>query len=371
MTANIQLGRIWGIPIGLHISWFLIFALVTWSLATGYFPGEYPDLSPPAYWLLAALTSVLFFGSVLFHELAHSIIALRHGIPVRNISLFIFGGVAQISEEPKTAGAEFRIAIAGPASSLLLAAFFGMLYLVDQPVPYLAAPSLWLMRINFSLAVFNLIPGFPLDGGRVLRAAVWSLTRDYHRGTQVAAMAGQVIAFGFIGVGLLVVLSGNFFNGIWLVFIGWFLQNAAASSYAQSNLQHSLRGVKVAQIMSHECVQVPADMSIHDLVEERVLAGGQRCFFVAENGQLLGMLSLRDFNQVPRDEWGHVKAEQAMVPLARVARVRSDTELMTALKTMDDAQVNQVPVMQGNQIEGMLSREQILRYVRTRAELGM
>jgi Zn-dependent protease len=371
MTANIKLGRIWGIPIGLHISWFLIFALVTWSLATGYFPGEYPDLSTPAYWLLAALTSVLFFGSVLFHELAHSIIALRNGIPVRNISLFIFGGVAQISEEPKTAGAEFRIAIAGPASSLLLAAFFGVLYLVDQPVPYLAAPSLWLMRINFSLAIFNLIPGFPLDGGRVLRAAVWSLTRDYHRGSQVAAMAGQVIAFGFIGIGLLVVLSSNFFNGVWLVFIGWFLQNAAASSYAQSNLQHSLRGIKVAQIMSRECVQVPADMSIHDLVEERVLAGGQRCFFVAENGQLRGMLSLRDFNQVPRDDWDRVKAEQAMVPLARVAHVRPDTELMTALKIMDDAQVNQVPVLQGNQIEGMLSREQILRYVRTRAELGM
>jgi CBS domain-containing protein len=205
----------------------------------------------------------------------------------------------------------------------------------------------------------------------VLRAAVWSLTRNFHRGSQVAAFAGQIVAFGFIGIGLLVVLTGDFFNGIWLVFIGWFLQNAAASSYAQTNLQHSLRGVKVAQVMTRECAQVPAEMSIADLVEERVLGGGQRCFFVAEDGKLLGMLSLRDFNQVPRAEWDHVSTQQAMVPFDKLVHVQPDTELMTALKTMDDAQVNQVPVMSGDQLLGMLSREQILRYVRTRAELGM
>ncbi len=371
MTANLNLVRVWGIPIGLHVSWFLVFALVTWSLATGYFPAEYPNLSLASHWLLGAVTSVLFFGSVLVHEIAHSIVALRHGIPVRSISLFIFGGVAQIGDEPKTAGAEFRIAIAGPVSSLLLAALFGALFLVDQPVPYLAAPSLWLMRINLSLAIFNLIPGFPLDGGRVLRAVVWSFTKSYHRGTQVASFAGQMVAFGFIGVGLLVVLTSNFLNGIWLVFIGWFLQNAAASSYAQSNLQHSLRGVKVEQIMSHECAQVPSDMFIEDLVEERVLGAGQRCFFVAEGGKLMGMLSLRDFNRVPRADWDRVKTEQAMIPLDRLVHVQPDTELMSVLKTMDDTQVNQVPVMVGNQLVGMLSREQILRYVRTRAQLGM
>jgi len=371
MTANIRLFRIWGIPIGLHISWFLIFALVTWSLATGYFPSGSPDLSAPVYWLLGALTSLVFFGSVLAHELAHSRVALRYGIPVRSITLFIFGGVAQIAEEPKTAGAEFRIAIAGPLSSFLLAGIFGAIYLIGRPVSYLAVPSLWLLRINLSLAVFNLIPGFPLDGGRVLRAAVWSKTKNFHHGSQVAAFAGQIIAVAFIGVGLLVVLAGGFFDGIWLVFIGWFLQNAAASSYAQTNLQHSLRGVKVAQIMSRECAQVPADMSIADLVEERVLGAGQRCFFVAEDGNLLGMLSLRDFNQVPRDTWTDVKTEQAMVPLDRLAHVEPETELMTALKAMDDAQVNQLPVMGGNQLLGMLAREQILRYVRTRAELGM
>jgi Zn-dependent protease/predicted transcriptional regulator len=371
MSANIKLIRIWGIPIGLHASWFLIFALVTWSLATGYFPAEYPNLSIPAQWLLGALTSLLFFGSVLAHELAHSIVALRNGIPVRSITLFIFGGVAQIGEEPPTAGAEFRIAIAGPLSSLILAGIFGALYVLDQPVPYLAAPSLWLMRINFTLAVFNLIPGFPLDGGRVLRAAVWGLTRSFHRGSQIASFAGQLVAFGFIGVGLLVVLTGNLFNGLWLTFIGWFLQNAAASSYAQTNLQHSLRGLKVGQIMTRECAQVPADMSIEDLVEERVLGSGQRCFFVAEDGKLLGMLSLRDFSRVPRNEWGHVKTEEAMVPLNKVVHVQPDTELMEALKTMDNAQVNQVPVIVGDQIQGMLSREQILRYVRTRAELGV
>lgn len=371
MSANIRIARIWGIPVGLHVSWFLIFVLVTWSLATGYFPAEYPEIPTAAYWLLGAVTSILFFASVVVHELAHSIIALRHGIPVREISLFIFGGVAQIGEEPKSAGDEFRIAIAGPVSSLLLAVVFGIIYLLDQPIPYLAAPSLWLMRINLMLALFNLIPGFPLDGGRVLRAAVWSWTKSYYRGTQVAAYAGQAVAFAFIGLGLLVVLTGSFFNGIWLVFIGWFLQNAAASSYAQANLQHSLRGVKVGQLMSRECIRVPADMSIAELVEDRVLGAGQRCFFVADNGKLLGMLSLRDFTQVPREKWSTVKTEEAMVPFDRLLRVDPQTDLITALKMMDDAQVNQIPVTVGDEILGLLSREQILRYVRTRAELGM
>lgn len=371
MAANIRIARIYGIPIGLHVSWFLIFALVTWSLATGYFPAEYPEIPRAAYWLLGVVTSILFFASVVVHELAHSIVALRHGILVREISLFIFGGVAQIGEEPKSARDEFRIAIAGPLASLSLALVFGILYLADRPVSYLAAPSLWLMRINLMLAFFNLIPGFPLDGGRVLRAAVWSWTKSYYRGTQVAAHAGQLVAFGFIGIGLLVVLTGSFFNGIWLVFIGWFLQNAAASSYAQANLQHSLRGVKVEQLMSRECIRVPADMSIAQLVEDRVLGAGQRCFFVTDNGKLLGMLSLRDFTQVPREKWGSVKTEEAMVPFERLLRVDPQTDLITALKMMDDAQVNQIPVTVGDEILGLLSREQILRYVRTRAELGM
>jgi Zn-dependent protease len=371
MEASIKLGRIWGIPIGLHVSWFLIFGLVTWSLAAAYFPGEYPALPGLAYWLMGAATSLLFFASVLIHELGHAFLALRNEIPVRGITLFIFGGVAQIAREPRTPGAEFRIAIAGPLASLGLALAFGAAWMLDRTIPYLAAPTIWLARINLILAVFNLIPGFPLDGGRVLRALVWQVTGSFRRATQVAAFTGQLVAFGFMGVGGLMILQGNFFNGLWLAFIGWFLQNAAAASYAQANLQQSLRGVTVEQVMNRECPLIPERYSLQELVDEHVLAGGRRCFFVADDGRLRGMLTLRDVAAIPRADWGQVTSGEAMVPLERLTRVRPNTELLAALQTMDDANVAQVPVMDGDRLVGMLSREQVLHYIRARAELGV
>lgn len=371
MEATIKLGRVWGIPIGLHSSWFLIFALVTWSLAAGYLPIEYPSLPSVSLWLMGAVTSILFFASVLLHELGHTYLALRNKIPVRGITLFLFGGVAQITRDPDNAGAEFRIAIAGPATSLLLGIFFGGVWLFSETFPYLAAPSLWLARINLSLALFNLIPGFPLDGGRVLRALVWQATGSFHRATQIATFAGQLVAFGFIGIGVLVLLEGNLFNGLWLIFIGWFLQNAAASSYAQSSIQKTMRSVKVGQIMQRDCSWVPGSTPLQRLVEDEILATGRRCFLVADDGRLLGVLTLRDIASVPRDEWDRIPAEKAMVPWERLRKVDSNTELLTALQTMDDANVAQLPVVEGDRILGMLSREQIIAYLRTRAELGM
>ena len=371
MAASIKLGRIWGIPIGLHISWFLVFGLVTWSLASGYFPQEYSGLPIWAYWLLGALTSILFFGSVLVHELGHSLLALRNGIPVRGITLFIFGGVAQIAQEPRSPGAEFRIAIAGPLASLALAALFGGLWLLDQGVSYLAAPSIWLARINLILALFNMIPGFPLDGGRVLRALVWHLTGNLQRATQIAAGSGQVVALGFIGLGVFTIFGGNFMNGLWLAFIGWFLQNAAASSLAQSGMQRALEGVAVRQAMSRDCARVPSLVPLSQLVEEQVLNGGQRCFFVADNGRLNGLLTLRDISAIPRRKWAFTTTGQAMVPVDRLAQVSPGTPLLAALQMMDDANVAQLPVVENDEIVGTLSREQVLRYVRLRAELGV
>jgi Zn-dependent protease/CBS domain-containing protein len=371
MHASVKLGKIWGIPIGLHASWFLVFGLVTWSLATGYFPAEFPSLSTPAYWVLGAVTSILFFGSVLVHELGHAYLALHEGIPVNGITLFIFGGVAQISREPQSPGAELRIAIAGPITSLALAAGFGALWWIDQPVSMLAAPSLWLARINFMLAAFNMIPGFPLDGGRVLRAIVWRVTNSYLRATRVASFTGQVVAFGFIGVGVLTIFGGNFFNGIWLAFIGWFLQNAAAASYAQANMQQSLRGLTAWQAMTRDCVRVPNDLSLEELVERLVLGRAERCFFVTTNGTLEGMLTLTDVTQTPRSNWQTVTTGQTMRRREELISIQPNTELLTALQAMDDANVNQVPVMDGEALLGVLSREQVLRYVRLRAQLGL
>jgi Zn-dependent protease len=371
MDASVKLGRIWGIPVGLHISWFLVFGLVTWSLASGYFLSEYPDLPKTAQWLLGGATSLMFFMSVLLHELGHSIVALRNKIPVRGITLFIFGGVAQIGKEPQTPGVEFRIAIAGPLTSLALAGLFGGLWLLDRAQPYLAAPSIWLARINLILGLFNLIPGFPLDGGRVLRAIIWKITANFYRATQIASYAGQAVAFGFIGLGLLTILRGNFFNGLWLAFIGWFLQNAAASSYAQVNLQRMLRDVTVAQVMSPECNQVPGNIPLDQLVEEKILTGGHRCFLVTEDGdRLRGMLTLRDVTAIPRANWSRVLAEQAMVPREKLILANPDMHILELLQTMDNAQVAQVPVVKADQIVGVISREHILHYIRILGEIG-
>ncbi len=369
MQANVKLGRIFGIPVGLHTSWFLIFALVTWSLAAGYFPAEYPALPRTTYWLLGALTSVLFFGSVLLHELGHSVVALRNGIAVRGITLFIFGGVAQIDREPDTAGAEFRIAIAGPATSLALAALFGVLWLLDRPIAHLAAPTMWLARINLALAAFNLIPGFPLDGGRVLRAIVWQITGSFQKANQVANISGQVAAAGFIGVGVFIILGGNLFNGLWLIFIGWFLQNAAAATYAQASLKEQLRGVKVGQLMSHDHPRVSTHMSLQDVIEDQILTTGQRCFLVVDDGHLVGVLGLRDVAAVPKTARANTRVAQVMVPWERLSLVSPETELMDALQLMDDRQVAQLPVAVGDQVLGMISREHVLHYIRTRSEL--
>lgn len=369
MQTDVKLGRILGIPVGLHASWFLIFILVTWSLASGYFPAEYPSLPRATHWLLGALTSVLFFGSVLLHELGHSVVALRNGIAVRGITLFIFGGVAQIDREPETAGAEFRIAIAGPATSLALAALFGALWLLDQPIPYLAAPTMWLARINLILAAFNLIPGFPLDGGRVLRAIVWQATGSFQQASQVANLSGQVVAVGFIGVGVFIVLGGNLFNGLWLIFIGWFLQNAAAATYAQASLREQLRGVKVGQIMLREYPRVSTQTSLQDVIENQILATGQRCFLVVDDGHLVGVLGLRDVAAVPKPARASTTVAQVMVPWERLSLVSPEAELMDALQLMDDRQVAHLPVAVGDQVLGMISREQVLHYIRLRSEL--
>lgn len=365
------MGKIWGIPIGLHTSWFLFFLFLTWSLAIGYFPREFPQFPLISNIVLAVVTSLFFFVSVLAHELGHSIIAIRNKIPVQGITLFIFGGVAQIGHEPRTPGEEFRIAIAGPLVSLGLAGIFGGIWLITQNFPLLAAPGVYLMRINWILAIFNMIPGFPLDGGRVLRAIVWRYTNNFQRATQIASFTGQVIAFGFIGYGVYVIFQGNLMNGLWMIFIGWFLQNAAASAYTQMNLRHAITGIKVSQVMSRECSEVPRLVSINQIVENNVLQGGQRCFFICDQGKLNGMITLRDITKLPQTKWRFTTAEQVMIPFERLIYVDPDTELLEALQIMDSEKIAQIPVVQNNNLIGTLTREQIIHYLRLRSELGI
>lgn len=373
MSASLRIAKIWGVPIGLHWSWFIVFALVTFSLAASVFPSDYAGLSGAAYWTLGALTSVLFFASVLLHELGHTALARRFGVPVREINLFIFGGVAILTRESPSAKAEFWIAIAGPLVSLALAAVFGAVWFLSGDFVYLAAPAYWLAWINFSLAVFNMIPGFPLDGGRVFRAIVWHVKGNLHRATEIASGVGQFVAFGFMACGAFMMFGGNLFGGLWIIFIGWFLQNAAAATLAQSNLEQNLRDVTVGDVMSANYPRAAASASLETLINERILRGESRYFIVHgdEADAPQGIITLKEIAQIPRETWSRVTIGRAMIPNGFLRIIAPHAKLFDALRRMDEAGVAQMPVVENGRLVGVLSREQILHHINLRAELGI
>lgn len=367
---NIPLGRILGIPVGLDYSWFLIFALFTWSLAESYYPAEFKNWPPLLYWFIGALTAIMLFVSVLLHELGHSVMALRYKMPVRSITLFIFGGVAQIGAEPPSAVAEFLIAIAGPAVSFALAVFFYAVQPAVTGIQPLLGLAKYLAYINLALVVFNLIPGFPLDGGRVFRAILWAVTKNMRRATLIAANVGRFFGFLFIFVGVWQVFSGNIGGGLWTAFIGWFLDNAASAQVHQVVFQGLLAGHKVSQAMSSHCATAPGDLTLQQLVDEHVLVGSHRCFLITRGQDAVGLMTLHRIKEVPRREWATTSAADVMLPLDQLKRTDPDAELWTALQQMDRDGVNQLPVTRDNQVIGMLSREDVITFLRTLQELG-
>jgi Zn-dependent protease len=369
--AALKVGEIWGIKIGIHPSWLIVFALITWALAGGQLPAEYPGWTAMAYWRLAIVTSVLFFTSIVIHELGHARVALAHGLPIAGITLFVFGGVASMTREPKTPRVEFRVAAAGPATSLLLAALFAAVSALMSDVVVIAASASWLARINFALALFNLVPAFPLDGGRVFRALVWSWTGSLERATAISGFAGQFVASALIALGIFMALSDNVVSGVWMALIGWFLHHAAATSQAQATVKGLLRGVSVAHAMTRECPRVGREWTLERLVREEVLGAGRRCFFVTDNGHLHGLLTVHELKAVPRDQWGELTVGDVLTPLEKLTVVTPDDDLAVALEKMNDARVAQVPVVEGRTLVGMVGREQILHYLTVRSELGV
>ena len=367
---NVPLGRILGIPIGLDYSWFLIFALLTWMLGGSYYPAEFKNWPPLLYWVMGAVTAIMLFASVLLHELGHSVVAIRYKIPVRSITLFIFGGVAQIGAEPPSAIAEFWIAVAGPIVSLSLAMIFSALKSVATGIEPMLGLVKYLAYINYGLVLFNLIPGYPLDGGRVFRAIVWAVTKSMRRATLMAAKVGRVFGFLFIFVGVWRMFSGDFGGGLWIAFIGWFLDHAAFAQIQQVMFQGLLAGHTVGQAMSSHCVAIPAELTLQQLVDEHILSGGQRCFLVNRGSATVGLMTLHRIRKVPRGEWQTTIAAQAMLPLDKLMRISPDKELWTALQQMDRDGVNQLPVMTENEVVGMLSREDVITFLRTVQELG-
>jgi Zn-dependent protease/CBS domain-containing protein len=359
-----------GIPIGVDYSWFLIFALLTWMLAGSYYPAEFKTWPPLLYWVMGAVTALMLFASVLLHELGHSVVALRYKVPVRSVTLFLFGGVTQSGAEPPSAVAEFFIAIAGPIVSIALA----LVFLVMKPLVAGSEPLWGLVKyltfINVALALFNLIPGYPLDGGRVFRAIVWAITRNMRRAPRMAANVGRFFGFLLIFVGVFRMLNGDVLNGLWIAFIGWFLDHAATLQVQHGLVQDLLAGHKVSHAMISHCATVPADVTLQQLVDDYILGHGLRCFLVNRGAKTVGLVTLHRIREVPRPTWTTVTAAKVMLPLEQLKRTSPDTELWTALQQMDRDGVNQLPVVTDSQVVGLLSREDVITFLRTLQELG-
>jgi Zn-dependent protease/CBS domain-containing protein len=369
MKNALRIGRIWGIEIGLDYSWFVIFALITWSLSAHYFPINY-EWESRTTWTVGLVTSLLFFGCILAHELGHSFVALRRNLPVRSITLFIFGGLARLDREPEKPSDEFKIAIAGPIVSVGLGlVFLSLPAMTDADAP-LGALGTWLGTINVYLGVFNLVPGFPLDGGRVLRSIVWHVTADYQRATRMAATAGQLLAYAFIVVGIALFFSGQVVEGLWIGFIGWFLNNAAVAHYQQATLRQDLAGMTARSVMIPDCPGVPRHLSLEELVHDHLLKSATRCFPVIEDGHTFGIVTIHNVKAYPQERWPFVTVGEAMTPLEEVKTVAPDDELFDVMRVMTESDVNQVPVLEEGQLLGMISRDRLLSFISLRTELG-
>ena len=365
---SVPVARIFGISIGLDYSWFLIFVLFTWALASSYYPAAYPTWSSAEYWIMGAVTALMLFVCVLLHELGHSVVALRYRIPVRSITLFIFGGVSQIEGESRSAAAEFWIAVAGPAVSGVLAVGFALLRPAVAAVSPLFALTTYLAYINGALAVFNLIPGFPLDGGRVLRAILWSSTHSLRRATLAAATVGRFVGFVFILWGVAQIFAGRLGNGLWIAFIGWFLENAASAQVQQQIVGSLLAGHTAAEAMNSRYVSAPAATRLQDLVDRHILGGGSRAVVVTQDGEPAGLVTVHQVSAVPRDRWSTATVAEAMTPIAGVKRITPRTGLWDAMTEMDHDGVNQLPVMDDGRIVGMLTRADVIAYLRALQE---
>jgi Zn-dependent protease len=367
---SVKLTTIRGIDVGVHYSWFIIFVLITFSL-TARFASEHPQWTLAEHYLVGIATSLLFFVSILLHELAHSFVALAKGIPVRSITLFVFGGVAQIGREPDRPMTEFQIAIAGPIASALLAVGFGVIASVSgDQFERLSALAGWLSSINLLLAVFNLVPGFPLDGGRIFRAALWHMTGSLTKATRIAARTGQGVGYALIFLGIWTGFTVNWFSGLWLAFIGWFLMNAAQESVVQVSVRSALSGLTAEDVMSRDCPAVAGRMSLAELVRDHVLRTGQRCFTVMDGDRLKGLVTLHHIKAAPQERWAQVSVEEAMTPVSQVRVVAPDQPLLEVLRLLESQDINQVPVVKNGSLLGMITRERLLRVLSAHLELG-
>ena len=370
-ARGIPLGRILGLEVTLDTSWLLIFALISFSLFSNL-ANDYPGRPVAYYWIGALTASVVFFASILLHEMSHSLVARARGLEVHGITLFFFGGVSRLKSEPKKPSDEFLMAVVGPLTSAVLGVvLIGAKWLLPSGTMGAGLVG-WLGFINLALAAFNLLPGFPLDGGRVFRAIAWACTGNLMKATRIASRAGATIAYGMMFWGLLQAFFYNhLMNGLWFGFLGWFLLSAAQQSVTQLELGRVLDRLRVSEVMRSDCVRIPPAESVERFVEERVLRTGERCFLVAgEDDTLLGLVTLHEVKALPRESWPTTAIRDVMVPLGRLRSVGPDRPLSEALELMNDGAVNQLPVVEGTALRGLVTREDLLRRLAIHLELG-
>jgi Zn-dependent protease/CBS domain-containing protein len=387
MRSSLKIGRIAGIEIGIHYSWILAFFLFAWIFARGTFPQAYPKWTLSEYWIAGVITALMIFVSVLIHELCHSLVAKNKGLKVNSIVLFIFGGVSNIEKEPEKAWVEFIMAAAGPLSSLVLAVIFvGLSYVLFLPdnilnpvgfVTPIIGALFYIGWINFLLAIFNVIPGFPLDGGRVLRAIIWGITKNLYKATMIAGNIGRAFGWILIILGILALFNitlglfqGGLISGIWLILIGWFLTSAADNVMRGTTLQQDLAGVQVKEVMdrSPECVLPGA--SVESVVHESFIQNGRRAVPVCLDNKLLGIVTLFDVKKVPQDKWLNTPIQEVMTRMP-LSSVNQEDDLNGALKILAQNGLNQIAVLDEGRLVGLLSRSDVIRYLQTRQELGV
>jgi len=369
VRSQIKLGKIFGIEIGLHYSWFLIALLIVSSLYAEFHRSN-PSWGDGVILAMAVATGLLFFASLLTHELSHSVFARAHGIPVKEITLFALGGVSQLEKEPETATVEFWMAFVGPLTS---AAIGLICFLVKLAVGATSGPLTamlsWLSYINLALAGFNMIPGYPLDGGRMLRAILWWKTGDMDRATRMASKAGQSVGLLFIVFGIYQFFNGAGVCGLWISFIGWFLLTAARESYARVGMARAFEGVTAGDVMTNDCPALDGNLNIEHFVHNELLRTGRRCFVITQNGNIAGLLTPHEVKEIDRARWPYTTLSDVMRPLEDLHTVPPETPLKNALEIMGREDLNQLPVVTNGRLAGVLSRAQILDYLRTRAEL--
>lgn len=371
MNSGIRIGKIFGIELKLGYSWFIIFALITWGLAAVIFPQTIPGMSVIAYIITGVVTSLLFFGSVLVHELMHSLVAKRYGLPVEGITLVVFGGVSQLSEEPESASVEFKMAVAGPLSSIILGILFLGIYFVARQFslgPLISAPAFWLGYINVILGLFNLLPGFPLDGGRVLRSAVWHYTGNLKRATGIAAGFGKLFAYTFILLGIIGAIAGNF-GLAWFILLGWVLLQSADVGYQQVIYREALEGITVSQAMTQNPETVDPDINIEEMVKDHFMQHHWVAYPVVEGEDVKGMITINSLENVPRRSWKRKHVRDVMRPLSRDIVTQPDEEVTDVLSKLNTKAEGRMLVMKGKRLLGILTKVDVSKAILRRAQL--